>query len=368
MRITFLLPCYAWTASGGHRTVYEYANGLVARGHQVTVIHPRYLANSPSPPPPNLYRWARGKGRQLRHILFKPSLRWQPVDPRVRLLYVAELKACYVPDGDAVIATGWQTAEYVAQLPPQKGAKFYLIQHYESWGGPEDQVRRTWKLPLDKVVIASWLEEKARELGETAVLINNGVNFSRFKLINPIENRDIYSVAMMYHTVTWKGSVDGIEALSRVRQRHPEFRVTLFGTPRPNAEIPSWATYFQNPEPDQLVAIYNQASIFVQPSWTEGWPLPGAESMACGCALATTACGGAVDYTMHEVSGLVSPPKDPARLAKNILRLADDPLLRIRLAGEGHQRIQEYTWERATHLLEEHIRKVVAEQEHVILK
>jgi len=363
MTITFLLPCYAWTASGGHRAVYEWANGLVARGHQVAVVHPRYLASSPLPPPPNLYRWARRRGWQLRHWLLRPSLDWQPVDRRVKLLYVADFAPRHIPDGDAVFATGWQTAEDTAQLPASKGVKFYLIQSYETWGGPEQQVRRTWMLPLNKVVIARWLQEKASKFGETATLINCGVNLHSFRLINPIENRDPFSVAMMYHTISLKGSLDGLEALTRVRRLHPRLRVTLFGTPRRNAGIPSWVTYVQNPKPEQLVAIYNAASIFVQPSWTEGWPLPGSESMACGCALATTACGGAVDYTEHEVSGLVSPPKDPEQLAENILRLVDDSHLRIGVAREGHRRIQEYTWDRAADLLEEHIRKVT-EQAH----
>ncbi|WP_281011427.1 hypothetical protein [Lichenibacterium minor] len=35
-----------------------------------------------------------------------------------------------VPDADATIATAWQTADPVGSLPPSKGAKFYLIQHY----------------------------------------------------------------------------------------------------------------------------------------------------------------------------------------------------------------------------------------------
>ena len=36
-----------------------------------------------------------------------------------------------VPDADVVIATWWETAEWVAKLSPSKGAKAYFIQGHE---------------------------------------------------------------------------------------------------------------------------------------------------------------------------------------------------------------------------------------------
>ena len=36
-----------------------------------------------------------------------------------------------VPDGDLIIATWWETAEWVNALSPNKGAKVYFIQHHE---------------------------------------------------------------------------------------------------------------------------------------------------------------------------------------------------------------------------------------------
>jgi hypothetical protein len=39
VRVTFLMPCYAWRPMGGFRVVYEYASRLVACGLYVTVVH-----------------------------------------------------------------------------------------------------------------------------------------------------------------------------------------------------------------------------------------------------------------------------------------------------------------------------------------
>ena len=37
-----------------------------------------------------------------------------------------------MPDGDAVVATAWQSAATVAAAPARCGRKFYFVQHYES--------------------------------------------------------------------------------------------------------------------------------------------------------------------------------------------------------------------------------------------
>ena len=45
--------------------------------------------------------------------------------------------------------------------------------------------------------------------------------------------------------------------------------------------------------------------------------------------------------------------EDPEALAANVIRLLEDDELRIRLAKAGYERIQEFTWERSTDLLEQ---------------
>lgn len=355
MKITFVLPEYPWKPVGGFRVVYEYANHLVARGHEVTVVHPRRLPNW-SPTPPNLYRWLRRKARYLRDLILRPKVEWQPIDPRVRMLYVPKPTAKYVPDADAVFATAWQTAEVILEYPPSKGQKFYLIQHYETWSGPKERVDATWRSPLHKIVIAKWLYEKGLELGvqpTEMVHIPNGINHALFRLLEPIEQRQP-RIAMMFSNIYWKGGADGLKALEIARGEFPKLKAVLFGVgPRPPS-LPRWIEYVQNPTQEQLVRqIYNGCSIYVCPSWTEGWHLPPAESMACGCTLVSTDIGGVRDYAEHEKTALLSPPRNPEALAKNLLRVLEDDNLRIQLAKAGHKRIQEFTWDRSTDLLEQ---------------
>jgi glycosyltransferase involved in cell wall biosynthesis len=356
MKITFVLPGYPWKPIGGFRVVYEHANHLVARGHKVTVIHPRRLPNWNPPPPPNFYRWLRRKAGYLRNLILRPKVEWQPIDRRVQMLYIPEPTAQHIPDADAVFATFWATAELVLDLPPSKGQKFYLIQHYEIWGGPKERVDAIWCAPLYKVVIANWLYEKGLELGiqpSEMAHIPNGINHNFFQLLQLIEKRP-YRVAMMYSDTDWKGGYDGVKALELTKRDFPRLQAVFFGQAAKLNTLPEWIKYYENPKQEVLVEeIYNGSAIYLCPSWTEGWHLPPAEAMACGCAVVATDIGGVRDYAEHEKTALLSPPKNPEALAKNLLYVLEDDNLRIRLAKAGHEKIKEFTWDRSTDLLEQ---------------
>ena len=353
MRISFVLPSFPEVPVGGYRVVYEYANRLASRGHKVSVVHPRRLALSP---PKSLYRWVRRRARRILDRLFVPQVDWQPIDRRVSMLYVPDLRPGHVPDGDAIFATAWQTADHVLGFPQSKGVKFYLIQHYETWAGPKEEVDATWRAPLHKVVIAKWLLELGRELNcDDMEYIQNGIDHARYRLVSPIASRP-KQVAMMYSVQDWKGSRDGLRALAIIKEGRPDLRAVLFGTPRRCVSIAEWIEYRQNPPQAELVnEIYNGSSIYLCASWSEGFSLPPAEAMACGCAVATTDCGGIREFAEHEVTALISAPRDPESLARNIARLLRDDGLRQRLAKAGHERIQNFTWERSTDQLEQFI-------------
>jgi L-malate glycosyltransferase len=355
LKLTFILDSYAWVPGGGYRVVYEYANNLVKRGHEVSIVHPRQMKNLPSPKGIK-NRTLRNLGK-LRNLMFKPSLKWQHVDDRVELLYVPDLRPEHIPDTDVVIATAWSTAEYLMDYPSSKGRKFYLIQHYEDWA-PEDKLQATWKFPMQKIVIAKWLYAKGINLGvkpSSMVYIPNGLDLNKFKLINEIENRR-KRVVMLYHTFNWKGSIDGIKALKIAKKQIPDLEAVLFSTEAKPKSLPSWIEYIRNPPQNRLVEeIYNNSSVYLCPSWKEGWHLPPAEAMACGCAVISTEIDGVKDYAINEKTALLSPPKNPELLAKNLLKVLTDDKLRIKLAQSGHQNIQKFTWKKSTDKFEKAI-------------
>jgi glycosyltransferase involved in cell wall biosynthesis len=355
LRITILLPMEGTRPIGGFKVAYEYANYLAGKGHCVSVVHAarllidqplRSMGLKPALRTIRLYFKNRFTGN------FKPSS-WFVVSPAVKLLWAPSLAAKYISDGDIVLATAWQTAEWAAGYPISKGKKFYLIQHLETWSGPEERVLATWKMPLEKIVIARWLQRTAEELGQMAELVYNGLDFERFRLIDPQESRDPNNILMPYQaSLDWKGSPDGLAAFELARQQQPSLRLSLYGRDAPPADLPPGVVYHCDPSQQLLRDLYNKASIFLLPSWTEGWPLPPAEALQCGAAIVVTDIEGTAAYAIHEQTALRSPVRDPAAMAANILRLVRDPELRLGLARAGHAAIQEFTWERAGSSLE----------------
>jgi glycosyltransferase involved in cell wall biosynthesis len=348
-KITFLLPGSATVPAGGFKVVYEYANHLVRRGYRVTIVHPA------TPLGDNPWKVSAKTGlvyyRRMVDKRYLP-LDWFPLEAAVEALWVPALAERYIPDADILVATSWETAEWAVGYSESKGVKNYLIQHLETWGGPASRVLATWKAPMKKIVIARWLLDVATEMGETAVCIPNGLDFSRFGIEVPIEARSPSHVMMLYHHQDWKGSKDGLEALTIARQRVPELRATLFGVPSTISGAPSWIEYHHKPSQKHLRFLYNQAAIFIAPNWTEGWGLPQNEAMMCGAALVATDTGGHREYAIHEQTALVSDPKDAPALAANVLRLIHDQGLRVKLAKAGGKFLQQFTWKRATDAFE----------------
>ena len=142
---------------------------------------------------------------------------WMP-DLRARITWIHGWDPARLPDGDALVATAWQTAEAVAAAPGRCGAKAYLVQHYESlYHGEAARVDATYRLPMRKIFISTWLADIMREkFGAVAEVIVTPVDPALFHPCRPsVDGR--LRVLMLHHEYAWKGVADGLEAVGRVR-------------------------------------------------------------------------------------------------------------------------------------------------------
>ncbi len=355
MKITFLLGAFPWKPSGGALVVYQYANGLAERGHDVEIIHARRLPGWTRSQKAPIGRRIRGLLRSPLEFLISPRPRWIRLDQRVKTRMMDSYRERDLPDADAVVATFWPTAEFVRSLSKCKGEPYYLIQHLETWAGDAKQVEETWLAPLTKIFVADWLREQALSLGicaEETLHVPNAVDHRRFFMSREIKGRP-KRVAMVYSEIEWKGSRDGLAALEMAKQEHPDMEAVLYGIWRRPADLPSWIKYHRSPgETKMRDEILNQASIFLCPSWSEGWGLPGAEAMACGCALLSTDNGGVRDYAEGGEAAILAPSRDAAELGSALKRLLSSEDLRVRVATRGQRRICEFTWKRSVAKLE----------------
>jgi glycosyltransferase involved in cell wall biosynthesis len=86
----------------------------------------------------------------------------------------------------------------------------------------------------------------------------------------------------------------------------------------------------------ELVDRYRAADALVFPSeWEEPFGLVPLEAMACGTPVVATGVGGSGEFLLDGVNCVRYPAGDPAALAKAVRRLADDAALRQRLVELG---------------------------------
>ena len=363
MKITFVVGSFLGSfrnvPGGGRKVVYEYANHLVRRGNEVTIVNLRAGRSSFFHSLRALF-WLLLHPARLADEIKKPEVNWFSLDSSVKLVRATNLEARQVPNADAIFATPWPTASLVNECPRDKGAKFYLVQDFPPWLGDKYELEQTWRLPLKKVVISSWLAELVTQAGapkEDIEVIPDAIDHDRFRVLNSILGR-AKRVIMLYSRAPYKRSELGLAVLLECKNAVPDLQASLFGPiqKRP-AELPSWIEYHANVSESNLIKLYNSASVYLCSSAAESFALPPAEAMACGCAVATTDCGGNREYAEHEKTALVSDPDDFAALVNNVLRLLSDEELRVRIASAGRNRIAEFTWEQSTQRLIEFVNR-----------
>ena len=335
MKITFLCPHLR--IAGGVRAILTYADRLAAAGHAVEVVVP-----------------AKSRARALWRSLRRVGPEWIP-GFRARIVWVDRWRASALPDGDAVVATAWQSAATVTAAPARCGRKFYFVQHYESlYHGEAAAVDATYRLPLRKIVISTWLRDVMRERFDSeAEILVTPVDPALFHTVPVTVQTSRPRVLMLHHEYAWKGTADGFAAVARVKGRIPALHLVGFGVSAPRGPA-AYDEFHANLPQDRLADLYSGCEIYLCPSWDEGLGMPPMEAMACGAALVTYDNGGCRDYARDGETALVARRRDVADLSAKLERVAADPALRARLAAAGSEFVRgAFEWGRAVRRLEE---------------
>jgi glycosyltransferase involved in cell wall biosynthesis len=346
LRVNIILPFPGTKPGGGLKVMYEYANRLQKRGHHVTVLHsilrPYKKMRSPLWWKKLIYK-LRGANRP----------KWFPLDESIVAVIVPEITNEHVPDGDVLFSTWWEMAFMISRLNEKKGMPFNLIQGYEVWKGNHDLVHESYKLDINHLVIANYLQRIVEEhTGKRVRYLPIAIDTDVFYQQSEPSSRNPCSILMLYSEEPVKGSTFGIEALKEMKKIIPELEVTLFGVDK-KPDLPGWITYHQKPA--DLPGLYNKHAIFFSPSISEGWALPPAEAMACGCALVCTNIGGHLDYAIAEKTALLTEPKNVPDMVAKLHQLVTNQERRIMIARQGRQYLTEnFNWKTSVDRLEEY--------------
>ncbi|MGC1195281.1 MAG: glycosyltransferase family 4 protein [Geitlerinemataceae cyanobacterium] len=349
MRITFVLPTVS--LRGGIRSTATLANRLQKRGHSVFAVSvPRR--------PPSLRDRVRTLLGRNKFVPPSSNSHFDYIDvPLHTLARRRPVEDRDVPDADIVVATWWETAEWVARLSAAKGIKTYFIRHHEIHDSqPIDRVMATYSLPMHKITTAQWMVDlMSNRYGDNCVsVVPNSVDTQLF-YAPPRGKQPVPTVGMMYAKESWKGCDISLKAFSLAAQNIPGLRLIVFGMkdPVPELPLPPGTEYICQPPQETIRDIYSQCDAWLFGSRIEGFGLPILEAMACRTPVIGTPAGAAPDF-LADGAGILVRPEDPEDMARAIEQICHFSNLEWQaMSDRAYETIISYTWDDAAKLCEE---------------
>lgn len=244
----------------------------------------------------------------------------------------------------SAIATSWPTAFYLNDVS-QNYDCYYLIQNEESdpsfSGKYSELAKYTYTLNcLKKLIVNRHLKDKIGD--QNSLIFRIGYDDKKFKILKKIEDRDKRAILIPLMKQEYKGSKYALEAISKLMRAFPDINIYSFGNYR-RSEIPKYVTYFESPDTEKLVELYNSAIIFALPSIVEGMSLITLEAMATGCAIVSTRNDGVCEYLSDDFNSVLINAKDSESLYIAIRDLLLDPVRRERLVKNSLETVKEFT-------------------------
>lgn len=336
MRFTF--PILTLCHGGAQRMLVELTNGLSALGHQVVILMP-----------------------------LEGDISYEVHSAVLRTNHTV-LRESDFPVSDVIVSNFYTTVP-VAEAASRngKGVHIRLSLCYEPLFLPENHVSFPSYHITDKLIVLSQWQKELIELnhGISGSIVPVGISSSfqnmhiRHRLQEPLNITAI--LRKVENGFSWHREQNYlVEQLDIVKQNLPAVNINFISPPDEFyssdslQQMKASGRYrFFTPQNDgELCYHYNGADIFVSSSIFDTGSLPGLEAMRCGAALATVYSGGNLEYARHEDNCLLSY-RHENRLAQDIIRLVQDPLLRTRLAVQGESDSAGWTWENSVRIMEQ---------------
>lgn len=239
-----------------------------------------------------------------------------------------------------LIASPWETAYFVNYYNVEC-VKYNIIQYCADPADSQDYLRgtdldlisQTLLFPLKKIVIN---ESDLKKFGADKPLkIQLGINNNKFCQKTPLDERNQKTILFPLREQSERGASCAIDAIKLIHRQRRDIKIITFGNYLHTELIPQYVEHRGFVGDNELIDLYNSASIFVIPSAKEGFCLPGLEAMACGCAVIASDNVGIREYIKHNINGIIVSTSDPNAIAESVVSLVDDRNQRMYLALNG---------------------------------
>ena len=194
----------------------------------------------------------------------------------------------------------------------------------------------------NKIILVSELlmNNLSKKYKKKTVVIPNGVDSDVFKPLNGIKQKK--------NVILFAGrfiDIKGIQEIVNVAKKLPQYEFWFAGQgPLENLiNLPNTKNLgFKTTE--ELVKLYNQATICIFPSYRESFGLVGLEAMACGRAVIVTPLGFS-EYIENGKDGIIIPAKDEKTLKDAIVDLMTNEKKRKIIEKNARKKALQYSWD-----------------------
>jgi len=183
-------------------------------------------------------------------------------------------------------------------------------------------------------------------------VIPPGVDVSIFRPVkSPVDKLEILTVGNL---LPQKGMEYLIRAISYVKKDFPDVVLRIVGKGSHGRYLRALSNslgFSRNVifedfvSKEELVKLYNQATIFCSPSLVEPFGVVMLEAMACGKPIVATKTVGATEIIRHEEEGFLVQTANPKLMANSILTLLNRPDLVKSMGAKAMETcLKKYSW------------------------
>lgn len=355
MKINILAPL-GKLPGGANRNFLEFADQLVKRGHQVTVI--KAVNRGEIKGRKNI----KGRIREILFLLSGPRERPYRVgwlQSSARIIAVPSYRERSLPDAEITLFSSPRLKDKIALFSTRTGRKVLRAASIGFALNPPE-VSEKIILLATSTLVKDLLEK--RFPGRKIYLLPNGVNPRLFS--NPAKvfrKAEIIGMLFYQKRLEHKGMDDAIAALEIVRRKYPLLKFRTAGFKR-ESWLPSWIEFWDGRDQRNLARFYSSLDIFLFPSRADASPNPPLEAMACQAAVVMTEVGGSKDYLIPGETGLISPIANPKSLAANMVSLVENPELLRKISLAGYRKSQEFSYQIQAGKMEAIFQEIIKEE------
>lgn len=184
------------------------------------------------------------------------------------------------------------------------------------------------------------------------IFINNpSIDTSIFQRTRTYGEQSPFIILSVGRFIFQKGYLIGLMAIKKFKEYTNDFKWIIAGGGPQNEELvfhihqmglTDNVLLAGNKSRQEIIELYNQASVFFLPSVTEGIANVALEAMNMELPVVSTRSGGMEEVIVHERDGLLADVYDHDALATNLLQLFNDADLRILLGKSGRKKVAEH--------------------------